>query len=83
MRGTAEYRIHVTGVLVQRVLQAAVQRAQGRSMTIARSRTRCFPERTTPARRDLRIRSDAATQQNDRNQYLESPCRQMRRHDDD
>jgi carbon-monoxide dehydrogenase medium subunit len=29
MRGTKEYRIHVTGVLVQRVLQAAVARARG------------------------------------------------------
>lgn len=29
MRGTREYRIHVTGVLVKRVLQAAVARARG------------------------------------------------------
>ncbi|MEZ6119897.1 MAG: xanthine dehydrogenase family protein subunit M [Pirellulaceae bacterium] len=29
MRGTAEYRSHVTGVLVKRVLQAAVVRAKG------------------------------------------------------
>lgn len=29
MRGTAEYRIHVTGVLVDRVLRAAVARARG------------------------------------------------------
>lgn len=29
MRGTREYRIHVTGVLVRRVLQAAVARARG------------------------------------------------------
>jgi carbon-monoxide dehydrogenase medium subunit len=29
MRGTREYRIHVTGVLVKRVLQAAIARARG------------------------------------------------------
>ncbi|MBM4005157.1 MAG: xanthine dehydrogenase family protein subunit M [Planctomycetes bacterium] len=29
MRGTAEYRVHVTGVLVQRALQAAIVRARG------------------------------------------------------
>ncbi|MEX0819567.1 MAG: xanthine dehydrogenase family protein subunit M [Pirellulaceae bacterium] len=29
MRGTREYRIHVTGVLVKRVLQAAITRARG------------------------------------------------------
>ncbi|MBX3443765.1 MAG: xanthine dehydrogenase family protein subunit M [Planctomyces sp.] len=29
MRGTAEFRTHVTGVLVERVLQAAVSRARG------------------------------------------------------
>ena len=29
MRGTAEYRSHVTGVLVKRVIQAAVVRARG------------------------------------------------------
>ncbi|MCA9171581.1 MAG: xanthine dehydrogenase family protein subunit M [Planctomycetales bacterium] len=32
MRGTREYRIHVTGVLVKRVLQAAVQRARGETI---------------------------------------------------
>lgn len=30
MRGTKEYRVHVTGVLVERVLRAAVERARGR-----------------------------------------------------
>jgi carbon-monoxide dehydrogenase medium subunit len=29
MRGTREYRIHATGVLVRRVLQAAIARARG------------------------------------------------------
>jgi hypothetical protein len=29
MRGTREYRVHVTGVLVERVLKAAVARARG------------------------------------------------------
>ena len=29
MRGTQEYRYHVTGVLVERVLRAAVSRARG------------------------------------------------------
>jgi carbon-monoxide dehydrogenase medium subunit len=33
MRGTREYRIHVTGVLVRRVLQAAVARAHGEAIT--------------------------------------------------
>lgn len=33
MRGTREYRIHVTGVLVRRVLQAAVARARGEACT--------------------------------------------------
>lgn len=33
MRGTTEYRIHVTGVLTQRVLQAAVARARGEGVT--------------------------------------------------
>ena len=33
MRGTTEYRIHVTGVLTQRVLQAAVTRARGEGVT--------------------------------------------------
>ena len=33
MRGTKEYRIHVTGVLVQRVLHAAVARARGESIS--------------------------------------------------
>ncbi|MCO6457306.1 MAG: xanthine dehydrogenase family protein subunit M [Pirellulaceae bacterium] len=33
MRGTREYRIHVTGVLVQRVLRAAVARARGEAFT--------------------------------------------------
>lgn len=32
MRGTREYRIHVTGVLVRRTLQAAVARARGESI---------------------------------------------------
>ncbi|MCA9262674.1 MAG: xanthine dehydrogenase family protein subunit M [Planctomycetales bacterium] len=32
MRGTSEYRTHVTGVLVRRVLQAAVVRARGESL---------------------------------------------------
>ncbi len=32
MRGTKEYRVHVTGVLVQRVLQAAIARARGESI---------------------------------------------------
>lgn len=34
MRGTREYRIQVTGVLVQRVVQAAFARAQGQSLVI-------------------------------------------------
>jgi carbon-monoxide dehydrogenase medium subunit len=29
MRGTAEYRVHVTGVLVERALRAAIARARG------------------------------------------------------
>ena len=29
MRGTAEFRTHITGVLVERVLKAAVARAKG------------------------------------------------------
>ncbi len=33
MRGTREYRIHVTGVLVKRVLQAAISRARGEEFT--------------------------------------------------
>jgi carbon-monoxide dehydrogenase medium subunit len=33
MRGTKEYRVHATGVLVQRVLQTAVARARGESDT--------------------------------------------------
>jgi carbon-monoxide dehydrogenase medium subunit len=33
MRGTKEYRVHVTGVLVERVLKAAVARARGESIT--------------------------------------------------
>lgn len=33
MRGTREYRVHVTGVLVQRVLRAAVARARGEAFT--------------------------------------------------
>ncbi|HQX51520.1 MAG TPA: xanthine dehydrogenase family protein subunit M [Planctomycetaceae bacterium] len=33
MRGTREYRIHVTGVLVKRVLQAAITRARGEEFT--------------------------------------------------
>lgn len=33
MRGTQEYRIHVTGVLTQRVLQAAIARARGEQFT--------------------------------------------------
>lgn len=33
MRGTREYRIHATGVLVKRVLQAAVARARGEQVT--------------------------------------------------
>lgn len=32
MRGTREYRIHVTGVLVKRVVQAAVARARGEQL---------------------------------------------------
>lgn len=32
MRGTVDYRIHVTGVLVQRVLQTAVARARGETV---------------------------------------------------
>lgn len=32
MRGTKEYRIHITGVLVQRALRAAVQRARGEQL---------------------------------------------------
>jgi len=32
MRGTKEYRIHVTGVLVERVLKAAVARARGQQI---------------------------------------------------
>jgi carbon-monoxide dehydrogenase medium subunit len=32
MRGTREYRLHATGVLVKRVLQAAVTRARGQSL---------------------------------------------------
>jgi carbon-monoxide dehydrogenase medium subunit len=32
MRGTREYRLHVTGVLVRRVLQAAVIRARGQTL---------------------------------------------------
>jgi carbon-monoxide dehydrogenase medium subunit len=32
MRGTREYRIHVTGVLVDRVLQAAIARARGQAI---------------------------------------------------
>ena len=33
MRGTREYRIHVTGVLVRRVLEAAISRARGEKLT--------------------------------------------------
>jgi carbon-monoxide dehydrogenase medium subunit len=36
MRGTREYRIHVTGVLVKRVLQAAVARARGEEIGYCR-----------------------------------------------
>ena len=36
MRGTREYRIHVTGVLVKRVLQAAVARARGEEIDYRR-----------------------------------------------
>lgn len=36
MRGTREYRIHVTGVLVKRVLQAAVARARGEEIDYCR-----------------------------------------------
>ncbi|MCA9143412.1 MAG: xanthine dehydrogenase family protein subunit M [Planctomycetaceae bacterium] len=36
MRGTREYRIHVTGVLVKRVLQAAVARARGEDIGYCR-----------------------------------------------
>jgi carbon-monoxide dehydrogenase medium subunit len=36
MRGTSEYRIHVTGVLVKRVLQAAVARARGEEIDYCR-----------------------------------------------
>ncbi|MDP6442615.1 MAG: xanthine dehydrogenase family protein subunit M [Pirellulaceae bacterium] len=32
MRGTAEYRLHVTGVLVERVVKAAVARARGEQL---------------------------------------------------
>lgn len=32
MRGTREYRLHITGVLVRRVLQAAVARARGETV---------------------------------------------------
>lgn len=32
MRGTAEYRIHLTGVLTERVLQAAISRARGEAI---------------------------------------------------
>jgi carbon-monoxide dehydrogenase medium subunit len=34
MRGTKEYRVHVTGVLVQRVLRAAIGRARGEKVAI-------------------------------------------------
>ncbi|MBC8352282.1 MAG: xanthine dehydrogenase family protein subunit M [Planctomycetes bacterium] len=36
MRGTREYRIHVTGVLVKRVLQAAIVRARGEQIDYCR-----------------------------------------------
>ncbi len=36
MRGTREYRIHVTGVLVKRVLQASVARARGEEIDYCR-----------------------------------------------
>lgn len=32
MRGTAEYRVHLTGVLTERVLQAAISRARGEAI---------------------------------------------------
>jgi carbon-monoxide dehydrogenase medium subunit len=32
MRGTKEYRVHVTGVLVERTLRAAIQRARGEQL---------------------------------------------------
>ena len=32
MRGTAEYRVHLTGVLTERVLQAAISRARGEAV---------------------------------------------------
>jgi len=32
MRGTKDYRVHVTGVLVKRVLHAAVSRARGEAV---------------------------------------------------
>jgi len=32
MRGTAEYRLHLTGVLTERVLQAAISRARGEAI---------------------------------------------------
>jgi xanthine dehydrogenase FAD-binding subunit len=35
MRGTIDYRLHVTGVLVQRVVRAAVQRARGEQLDYA------------------------------------------------
>lgn len=38
MRGTREYRIHVTGVLVKRVLQAAIARARGEQLDYCRGR---------------------------------------------
>jgi len=34
MRGTREYRIHITGVLVERVLRTAVARARGEAVSI-------------------------------------------------
>jgi hypothetical protein len=33
MRGTREYRIHATGVLVNRVLRMAIARARGEQLT--------------------------------------------------
>jgi len=38
MRGTRAYRIHVTGVLVRRVLQAAISRARGEEFTYCHGR---------------------------------------------
>jgi carbon-monoxide dehydrogenase medium subunit len=34
MRGTAEYRVHVTGVLVERVLRTAIARARGEQVIV-------------------------------------------------